>query len=296
MTFLGEDHVVVASYVGTADQPPGAAKWELARIHVDSGARQPIDQSELIEFVISIDASDDGRTLVASDAMGTTKRFRFDTGGKLIDQVTLDIGGVPLFIDVHPDGHRALIGGTMSVAADQDPKQIKPAQIKPGQMQIWNLEPAAPVKVSNVGLETIPLAGIQITSPIADNFQQAIVAADSRLQVRSIDQDGKLDQTLEQTLATDTGSTTRVAFSKADTSYQIAMARDGGELTDLFDLSQVKLMGRQAIDPARFVANQQLDDRWTAPWNALTRARVTGCFKGNSHAGNCRWFPHCMAS
>lgn len=279
LTFLGSDQIVVAKYVGLADQPSGAAKWQLVRIHLDSGQTVVIQDSELIEFVIALDASEDGRTLVASDAMGTTRRFRFGDDGQVISAVDLDGDGLPLFVDVHPDGHRALVGGVLLNG------QNKPAKNKPGQVEFWDLEPDVPTLLSTLTLNSIPPAGVHASSPLADNLGQAIVASSNRIEIHTIDQAGKLKSTPDQLLQTDTGAVTKVAFTNQNETYSIAIARDGEDFADQFDLSKVKLLGRQPIDSAQLVPSQRLGERWTVRREDTKQGPRYRLFQGDQPCG-----------
>ena len=263
LTFLGQDHIVVAKYAGSAEKPAGAALWQLVRINIDSGESVPIQDASMIEFAVAMDASSDGRVMVAGDAMGNVKRIRLDRTGKVLDVAAIDVGGVALSIDVDDDGHRVLIGSPRPASRQEAPKQEATEKGATGQVQVWNLESDQPTKLSTRPMDQLPLSVSLLSSPLADTWGQAAVTQSSRLDIHSIEEDATI-AAATQTLQTDADAITKVAFASDSPGYRVAMARSGGPLTDVFDLTQVKLLGRGPVNADDYVPNQKLNDKWTA--------------------------------
>ncbi|MGB7347001.1 MAG: WD40 repeat domain-containing protein, partial [Pirellulaceae bacterium] len=280
LTFLGLRHIVVAKYVGPAQQPVGAAKWQLERIDIKTLQATTIRDSDMIEFVVAMDASDDGRVLIATDALGNAKRFRFDQTGSLIDMATMRTESVPVTVNVDADGGFATIA---TAASDDDQK---------GTLQYWDLQPDQPERRGIEKTNDLPGAAITLPSPISDTFRQTIYGGGSRLYVHRIDDAGKIDHAPTQELATRTGAVTRIAFlsnEKADDpnngTYQIAVARDGKEVSEVFDLSAIRLLGQQPIDTDRMLKVQRLSERWTARLEPTDEGARYRLYRGDEAAG-----------
>jgi WD40 repeat protein len=286
--FLGAQQLVVAQYAGISEQPEGAARWQLQRIDVATGESKPIVGVDLIEFAITISTSDDGRTLLTSDAMGNAWRVRFDDSGEVIDYASLDTHGVPLWIDVHPDGHRCLLGTTSAEGE---------------QVQLWDLQDDEPKQLSFQVSDGLSLAGLALPGPESDTSQQSVVAQENRLEIRSIGADGQLDAKIGQLLQSRIGKVTKVAFFDSPAALaqgpkrepdereppleatRIAIGRDSQEVSEVFDLQNVKLLGQISIDAKSLVPTQRLDERWSARLEETVAGQRYRLFHGENAAG-----------
>lgn len=272
VTFLGSDAVIAPKLNTEFDGEIKA--WHLERIDLSSGERTILDQTNHVGHVRSLVASDDGRVLVSADMGagfgGKVGVWKFKEDGSIGSFEVIQPDKPPLALYLDEGANRLTIG--TEIGADQL-----------SSIEIWDLS-SSPAQQ----LTTKNLAGDDAYAIALDAKKKEVIASQGNsIQIHSLDEQGKLDESPPRVLQPPVSTVLNVAFEKGD-GYRVAFGwgrdQEGKKTLDgVFDLADSKLLGRGPIDRDDFHPSQRTATRW-GPYGPLP-GDLFQLYEGNEPRG-----------
>ncbi len=274
VTWVGNQTVVTTRYTGVSQN--GALVWKLHLINLANGASTVIDDIELLEYAIAFDSTADGSRIIVSDAFGNTMLIMLAADGSPASKMKLDVGHTPLALKFNDDGSRLLVSSVVSVDDAGVGKSV---------VQWWNTQAVPPVKLSEMAFDDHVRSIVWQAAG-----RQAIAAVGNRLVVLDIDANDKFVEPPRGYLQVPAKPIQRVAFSNNSESYAIAIATErdaagNSQLSDVFELDEVRLLPRARLEDADYLPAQRLAARWTMKASKFDQGRRYQLFEDDQPRG-----------
>ncbi|KAA5543723.1 hypothetical protein FYK55_11070 [Roseiconus nitratireducens] len=257
LSYRGPDELIRASLDRIdREQDQDVAKWKLQRVDLISGKTRLLPESEFSGTVNLIQATEDGRCLIAGDRSGLVSVWKFDDRGTVVSAQRLQPGGTPLCAAIAPDGGRVFLG--TALAGVVNGRRV-------ARLQCWDLQGDVPTFRSE------RLLNHAIASCVFRPQQNLVtVAVGQGVESFAVDDAGQIASTPVQHLDAPASRIAKVAFADGEP-YRIAVTRepslnqspdDAAAPTDIFDLAEISLRSTRE-DQDRWLPAQRLPESWT---------------------------------